>query len=85
MDIQLHGGGRWAMSGPQQRWSGDDQMQTAVFAGQEMIAVADDFGGYRLTYLAYEARGFLTIDGAKESASEFASRVLARMASMIAP
>lgn len=71
---------------PQQKWWGDNPqiMQTAKFAGQELVAITDDAGAYQLMYLGFELGGFTSIERAKEAAPDFARRVLGRLAEMIA-
>lgn len=87
MHIELNGNGRQAFIGPQQRWvafSGLNDLQTARFAGQEMMAITDDAGGFELHYLNFKAGGFTSLAAAKQAAPEFAKRVLARLSEMIA-
>ncbi|KVP39977.1 hypothetical protein [Burkholderia ubonensis] len=88
MDIELNGGGRVAFGAPQQRWHGqvgdESILQTARFAGQEMMAITDDAGGFELHYLNFKASGFPSMTAAKQAAPEFAKRVLSRLSDMIA-
>jgi hypothetical protein len=89
MNIEIHAGGKVTLGIPQQRWSDSDTinpglLETAKFAGQEMMAITDDAGGFQLLYLGFKAEGFKSMTLAKASAPEFARRVLARMAEMIA-
>ncbi|KVP65660.1 hypothetical protein WJ96_04640 [Burkholderia ubonensis] len=88
MDIELNGGGKVAFGAPQQRWhslSGDESiLQSARFAGQEMMVITDDAGGFELHYLNFKAGGFPTMTAAKQAAPEFARRVLSRLSDMIA-
>ncbi|KWA83982.1 hypothetical protein WL29_21695 [Burkholderia ubonensis] len=89
MNIELDSAGKVAFAAPQQKWhkpEGDDGalLQTARFAGQEMMAITDDAGGFELHYLNFKADGFPSIEAAKLAAPEFAKRVLARLSDMIA-
>lgn len=53
MNITVHAGGKLRLDRIQQSWSGDEPavMQTAIFAGQEMVAITDDAGAFDLMYL----------------------------------
>jgi hypothetical protein len=89
MNIEIDSGGRVAFSALQQRWrdpNGEDGtvIQTARFAGQEMMAISDDAGGFDLHFLNFKAGGFKTMNDAMKAAPEFAKRVLARMTEMVA-
>lgn len=68
---------------PQQTWIGDYLMQRARFAGQEVMAVTDDAGGFQLYYLEHISKGFSTMEEAKAAAPAFARAVLARMLTLI--
>jgi hypothetical protein len=59
---------------PQQDWSGNDAVQRAYFAGQQMIikCTGDEF---ELHYLGLKVSGFSDIDEAKFNAPEFARSV----------
>jgi hypothetical protein len=83
MNIELDGGGRVKMAAPQQQWHGDDAMQTAVFAGEELRAITDDAGRFDLHYLGFRTTGFATLEDAKAAARVFAKAVLAHMALLI--
>ena len=83
MDIRLHAGGKFVMGGPQQKWNGDEIMQTSLFAGHEMIAITDDAGAYDLLYLHFKQAGFETMEAAKTAAPEFAQAVLKKMIDQI--
>ncbi len=84
MTIELHAGGRVQFLGPQQRWDAGPSdeskgvLETALFAGQRMMAITDDAGGFELHYLGFATGGFRTMDIAKHAAPEFARRVLRR-------
>ncbi len=90
MTIELHAGGRVQFLGPQQRWDAGPSdeskgvLETALFAGQRMMAITDDAGGFELHYLGFATGGFRTMDIAKHAAPEFARRVLDRMREMVA-
>ncbi|RQR65675.1 hypothetical protein DIE18_04285 [Burkholderia sp. Bp9125] len=88
MNIEINGGGKVLFGAPQQRWhsqAGDGAvLQTARFAGQEMMAITDDAGGFELLYLGFKTGGFSTMEVAKQAAPAFARRVLARLSEMIA-
>lgn len=90
MNIDLDGGGKFIFEAPQQRWSSGARNETkgvleiAYFAGQELMAITDDAGGFRLRYLNFSTAGFDSMDAAKQAAPAFARRVLDRMRSMIA-
>lgn len=71
------------MGGPQQKWNGNDIMQTSRFAGHEMIAVTDDAGAYDLLYLHFKRGGFESMEAAKAGAPEFAQAVLKKMIDQI--
>ncbi|RRS01185.1 hypothetical protein EIP75_21660 [Aquabacterium soli] len=83
MKIELHAGGKLKMARQQQKWIGNDSMQTALFAGEEVMAITDDKGGFDLLYLGFQTGGFASLEEAKVSAPAFASAVLAHMATLI--
>lgn len=83
MKIELDGGGKVKMAAPPQQWHGDEVMQTAVFAGEQMMAVTDDAGRFDLHYLGFKTTGFASLEDAKASAQAFARAVLAHMAGLI--
>ena len=85
MKIQVHASGKSAHGREQQAWRGDERavLQTATFAGQEMIAITDDAGAFCLMYLGFETGGFQTMDIAKAAAPRFAHSVLARMIELV--
>ncbi|MEJ8852735.1 hypothetical protein [Variovorax rhizosphaerae] len=89
MNIELGAEGKLVMSSPQQRWhagnAGDEAlMQVLRFAGQEMMALTDDKGGFTLAFLGFQAKGFSSMGAAKSSASAFARQVLSRMSDLVA-
>lgn len=88
MNIEIGADGKVRLHAPQQRWSAPDDdkgvLETANFAGHQMMAMTDDHGAFNLRYLGFVAGGFQTIEDAKKAGPEFARRVLNRMISMIA-
>ncbi|MGP1715628.1 MAG: hypothetical protein ACTS9Y_00485 [Methylophilus sp.] len=83
MIVTLDGGGKVAMSGPQQNWTGDSVMQTAVFAGQQLRAISDSSIYFDLHYLGFKTCGFKSMAEAKNAAPAFAKTVLAHMSGLI--
>lgn len=92
MNIQPSAGGKLSLEAPQQVWRGsgrddvdNDVMQSALFAGQEMIAIKESEApnGFGLRFLGFKSSGFRAMDTAKQAAPEFARRVLNRMADMV--
>ena len=89
MRIEVTEAGKWTLDAPQQVWRGEDGkadsvLQSALFAGQAMLVVkeSDDTVGFSLRYLGFKATGFMTMVAAKQSAPDFAQRVLGRMLNM---
>lgn len=88
MQIKVRDGGFFPPNHPHyllQVWTeyAPEVMQTASFAGQEMIAIIDVAGGFQLEYLGHKADGFTSIEDAKTAAPEFAIAVLERMRTLI--
>jgi len=85
MQIKVRDGSIFPLHHPQQVWIGyaPEVMQTASFAGQEMVAITDVAGSYELEYLGHKADGFSNIEDAKTAAPEFAIAVLERMLTLI--
>lgn len=85
MEIKARGGSVFPLNRPQQVWYGDTPqvMQTARFAGQEMMAITDDAGAFELDYLGHIGSGFASIEDAKAAAPEFARAVLERLRNLI--
>jgi hypothetical protein len=85
MEIKVREGSVFPLNRPQQVWYGDKPqvMQTARFAGQEMMAITDDAGAFELDYLGHIGRGFASIEDAKAAAPEFARAVLERLRNLI--
>lgn len=69
----------------QQTWHGDEPgvMQTANFAGQQMVAITDDAGAFDLMYLGFETKGFESMDSAKAAAPKFARQVLSHLSELV--
>lgn len=82
MQIQLDGAGNVRMAAPQQLWSDGDELQTAYFAGESLMAVIDE-SGFCLNYLGYKVAGFGSMEEAKQAAPEFARKVLVHKAGLI--
>lgn len=63
---------------PQQQWTGDEGVQTAVFAGQRMFIKRskETSDQYELHYLGLTVSGFEDLENAKFNAPEFAKSVL---------
>lgn len=83
MKVKTGAGGVATVNAPQQQWHGDEIMQTALFAGQRMIAITDDDDGFILIYLDFESDKFTTIEQAKENAPVFYQAVLQHMGSLV--
>lgn len=55
-------------------------LQTALYAGKEMMICVDEGDTYRLTYMDFaHPELFASIDSAKDAADDFARAVLLRM------
>ncbi|WP_203584670.1 hypothetical protein [Pseudomonas arcuscaelestis] len=78
MKIRTQKGSMFPLNRPQQVWVGDtpEVMQTALFAGQEMMAITDDAGGFELRYLGLIGSGYSTMGEAIAAAPEFGRFVL---------
>lgn len=83
MNVNIGAGGIVTINAPQQQWQGDDMMQTALFAGQRMVAITNDDDGFILIYLDFESDKFATIEQAKENAPAFTQAVLQHMSSLV--
>ncbi|MBU2816624.1 hypothetical protein HF282_03845 [Acidithiobacillus ferrooxidans] len=83
MKIEVDGSGKVMMAAPQQQWHGNEVMQTALFAGETVMAITDDAGRFDLHYLGFKTAGFTSLEDAKASAPAFARAVLAHMARLI--
>lgn len=89
MKLKLDGAGKVYFKAPVQSWGGhrggnDQIMQTAVFAGQQMMAIRDELDlPLTLHYMGFQSKNFTSMDEAKAAAPEFARAVLAHMSSLI--
>lgn len=88
MTIRLSSTGQMQLNRPQQEWhagrGGDPaNMQVANFAGQELMAITDDNGGFELHYLGFTEGPYPSMDRAKEEAAKFALAVLDALKSKI--
>jgi hypothetical protein len=84
MSISLSDEGRQRYSAAQENWTGlTTSLQTALFAGHEMLVRADAGGDFTLSYLGFEQVGLKTIEEAKAAAPTFAKKVLIRLTEMI--
>lgn len=83
MEVIISAGGLRLLEVPQQVWRGDEIIQTAQFAGKQMMAITDDEGAFELLYLDFQSSKFSTIEVAKAAAPEFAMAVLSEMARLI--
>lgn len=85
MEIKVREGDVFPLNRSQQVWWGDAPqiMQTARFAGQEMVAITDDAGAFDLDYLGHTVSGFSSMDEAKAAAPAFARAVLERLHNLI--
>nr|WP_228857489.1 hypothetical protein [Pseudomonas syringae]QOQ33534.1 hypothetical protein [Pseudomonas syringae pv. actinidiae] len=85
MEIKVREGSVFPLNRSQQVWYGDTPqvMQTARFAGQEMMAITNDAGAFELDYLGHIGSSFASIDEAKAAAPDFARLVLERLRNVI--
>lgn len=85
VEIRSREGAIFPLNRPQQVWYGDTPllMQTAWFAGQEMMAITDDAGAFDLDYLGHISSGFASMEEAKAAAPTFARGVLERLRNLI--
>jgi hypothetical protein len=74
-EVEMSSSGELNFRMPQQEWSGNNTIQSAHFAGQQMIITGSDDDGYELHYLGLKVGGFQDIDEAKYNAPEFARSV----------
>ncbi len=81
-EVEMSPSGELNFKLPQQEWSGNDAIQTAHFAGQQMIIKrADD--ECELHYLGLKVGGFEELEDAKYNAPEFARSVLQTLGDFI--
>ena len=65
-EVEMSPSGELNFKLPQQEWSGSDAVQSAHFAGQQMIIKRSDNGDrYELHYLGLMVDGFDEIEDAK--------------------
>jgi hypothetical protein len=83
LKVKIGAGGKIRFNAPKQIWRGETDLQTALFAGHEMIAINDDQGGFILIFLDCESEAFTTIDAAKIAAPQFAQAVCQFLSSLI--
>lgn len=85
MNISLSPGGNFIHGAPQQRWRGEGDLQFALFAGQEMMAIreSDDSPYFELHYLGLMSTGFASMDEAKQAAATFVKAVLDELKSRV--
>jgi hypothetical protein len=74
-EVEMSSSGELNFRMPQQEWSGSNTIQSAHFAGQQMIITGSDDDGYELHYLGLKVGGFEDIDEAKYNAPDFARSV----------
>ena len=76
-EVQMSPSGELGFKLPQQEWSGNDAIQSANFAGQQMIIKRsdDNTDEYELHYLGLKVGGFDDINDAKFNAPDFARSV----------
>lgn len=83
MQVIIGAGGKVLLEATQQVWRGNQSLQTALFAGKEMMAITDDEGAFELLYLDFQSEKFPTIEAAKAAAPAFARAVLKQMSDSI--
>lgn len=86
MEITLAPGGQYTHNAPQQQWRGQsNDLQTALFAGQELMAIreSDDSNVYELHFLGMKATGYASMENAKNAAPGFAIAVLDKLKASI--
>jgi hypothetical protein len=77
-EVEMSPSGELSFKLPQQEWTGNDAIQSAHFAGQQMVISRSESNHdeYELHYLGLKVGGFSDIDEAKHNAPEFARSVL---------
>ncbi len=73
-EVEMSPSGELNFKLPQQDWTGNEAIQSAYFAGQQMIIKRSD-DDYELHYLGLKVGGFEDIDDAKYNAPEFARSI----------
>ena len=76
-EVEMSSTGELNFKIPQQEWTGNDDIQSSYFAGQEMFIKMSDGqpDKYELHYLGLKVSGFEDIEDAKFNAPEFARSV----------
>ena len=76
-EVEMSPSGELNFKFPQQEWNGNDAIQSAHFAGQQMIIMRskDNTDVYELHYLGLKVGGFEEMEDAKFNAPEFARSV----------
>ena len=74
-EVELSPAGEPKFKLPQQDWTGNEAVQSAYFAGQQMLIRRAD-KDFELHYLGLKVAGFTDMDEAKFNAPEFARSAL---------
>jgi hypothetical protein len=89
MNIRASATGQMQLTRPKQEWNGGRgsnpaNLQVANFAGQELVEITDDNGGFELHYLGFTEGPYHSMDRAEAEAGKFALAVLDVLKSKIA-
>lgn len=89
MTIRVSSTGQMQFDRPRQEWhagrgGNPATMQVANFAGQELMAITDDNGGFELHYLGFTEGPYPSMDRANAEAAKFALAILDALKSKIA-
>ena len=76
-EVEMSPSGELSFKLPQQEWTGNDAIQSAHFAGQQMVISRSESNPdvYELHYLGLKVGGFEEMEDAKFNAPEFARSV----------
>ena len=76
-EVEMSPAGELSFKLPQQEWTGNDAIQSAHFAGQQMVISRSESNPdlYELHYLGLKVGGFEEMEDAKFNAPEFARSV----------
>ena len=76
-EVQMAPTGALNFNLPQQQWTGTDDVQSALFAGQPMFITRSAVAAaeYELQFLGLKVGGFADLENAKFNAPEFARSV----------
>ena len=76
-EVEMSPAGELSFKLPQQEWTGNDAIQSAHFAGQQMVICRSESNPdlYELHYLGLKVGGFEEMEDAKFNAPEFARSV----------